>query len=120
PEVYTSIQQGLVDGFEGAYQPFEDAKLYEIQDNVSEIQIMYHTNLLLFSKSVFDELDEEAQEIIREMAEKQTAEQREENLLIEEEQRELIKAEGVDVIEYEDIEVDGFIDAVQSVYEKYE
>jgi tripartite ATP-independent transporter DctP family solute receptor len=120
PEVYTSLQQGVADGFEGAYQPFEDINLYEIQDYLSEVRISYHSNVFVMNKETFESLDPDIQEVFLELGEKHTHLQRELNQEIEEEQKKTTQEAGVEIVEYEDLDIDLFREAVEPVYEKYE
>jgi len=120
PEVYSSIQQGVVDGFEGAYQPFSDINLFEVQDHYSEIGVGYHTSLLTISKDVFNNLDTESQEILKELGAKHTDKQRELSIEIEERVKNNLKDEGLEIVESDQIDRESFQKVVEPVYEKYE
>lgn len=119
PEVYTSLQQGVVDGFEGAYTPYENINLYEVQPYISEVRIAFHTSLLVMNSDRFESFDQETQKIIENLAKKHTIEQRKINKEIESNYIEEILAYGVMITKFEDIDIDSFREASKPLYEKY-
>ncbi len=119
PEVYTSIQQGVVHGYEGAIVPFADIKLYEVQKYLTEVRVNFASALHVMNKSKFDSLDPEIQQIILEKGEKYAKEQRKINMQKTEEMMELSKSEGVQIVKFEDIDLQAFRDAVKPIYDKY-
>jgi TRAP-type C4-dicarboxylate transport system substrate-binding protein len=119
PEVYTSIQQGVVDGYEGSIVPFSDIKLYEIQDYLTEARINYAAAVHIMNKDKFESLDPELQQIIVDAAQKFEQEERKYNLEKTNELMELTKNEGVQVIGFDEIDLPAFREAVQPIYEHY-
>ena len=119
PEVYTSIQQGVADGYEGSFVPFCDVKLYEVQDYLSEVQISFGSAILLMNKDRFDSLDPEIQKTIVELGEKYAKEERRVNREILDNLRKTAISEDVEVISYDEIDIQSFSEAVKPVYEKY-
>ncbi len=117
PELYTSLQQGVVDGYEGSYEPYTDQKLYEVQGNLSEVNISYGACLLLINKQLFDSFDPETQKIIVGLGKKYTGVERQVNQELIAKYREICKQNGVKIIEPKDIDRDSFVKAVKSVYD---
>lgn len=119
PEVYTSIQQGVVEGYEGSIVPFSDIKLYEVQDYLSEARISFGAAVLLMNKEKFESLDEETQQILIEIGKKYALEERKINQEKINELMELAAQHGVKITKYEEMDIQSFKDAVQPVYDKY-
>jgi len=120
PEVYTSLQQGVVDGFDGPYLVFSGNKFYEVQDYLSEVGIFHRAAFLLINDDVFQSLSEEDQEILAELAKKYTPIQRELNDDMELEFKQTAIDNNVEILETDEIDREAFESAVGEVYEKYE
>lgn len=119
PEVYTSIQQGVVDGYEGSIVPFSDIKLYEVQNYLSEARISFGAAVLIMNKEKFESLDEETQQIFIELGEKYALEERKVNQEFIDELMDLVAQEGVQIVPYEELDIQSFKEAVAPVYDKY-
>lgn len=118
PEVYTSIQQGVVHGFEGSYISFTQGKLQEVQSHVSELQISYGAASFLINKDTFNKLDPDTQKIMHELSEKYNKIQRQVSMDEIIKQRALVKSAGVKVVDFKEIDLAPFKNAVKSVYDK--
>ncbi len=68
PEVYGALEQGTVDGQENPYATVASNKLYEVQKYLSETQHIYFVAALIFSKSVWDQLNDDERAILQEAA----------------------------------------------------
>ncbi|SFE69956.1 TRAP transporter substrate-binding protein DctP [Alteribacillus iranensis] len=120
PEVYTSLQQGVVDGLDASYGVFYTTNLYEVQKHFSETGIYYAAAAALMNADAFASLPEDIQEVIMETGQEVAAFQRQVNLDMEEEQKADIKERGVEVVEAEEIDREAFQEAVQPVYDAYD
>lgn len=115
PETYTSLQQGVVEGFEGPYESFLNGALYEVQDYSSEVGMIYGGVVLTLSQESLDSLSEEDQQILLEIGEEYAQVQRTKSEEFLADAKEEIIDNGVEVIEAEDLDVDSFREAVEPV-----
>lgn len=67
-ELFTAMQQGTVDGQENPIPTIYLQKFYEVQDYVSSTHHIYSPFVFLMSKSFFDGLTEEQQQIMKDAA----------------------------------------------------
>ena len=72
-ELYTSLQQGAVDGAENGYSEFVDYSLYEVTSYLYHTDHVYSPMCFLFSPATWEKLTEEQQAWVREAAETATA-----------------------------------------------
>ena len=79
---------------------------------------IYSPAVVMFSKSVFDTLPAEYQEILKEEAKIAGDKVRELSTKADTDSLQVVKDAGMEVIE--NVDVQPFRDAIQSVYEKYE
>lgn len=68
PEVYSALEQGTVDGQENPAATLVSAKLFEVQKFLSLTQHIYFIDSLLFSKPIWQKLNDEERKMIREAA----------------------------------------------------
>lgn len=68
PEVYTALEQKVVDGQENPYPTILGAKLNEVQKYLSNTRHIYNAQSLLISKKTWDGLSAEEKKIIEEAA----------------------------------------------------
>ncbi|MFK5584126.1 DctP family TRAP transporter solute-binding subunit [Serinicoccus sp. LYQ131] len=118
-EVFTSLQQGTIDGQENPIDIIYTSGLEEVQDNLTMWNYVYDPLILGMNKEVFDSLSEEDQELVtaaaQEAAELQIANNREN----EAGQLEELKGE-MDVVELTEEESTAFRDQMTPVYDDYQ
>ncbi|MDX1471473.1 MAG: TRAP transporter substrate-binding protein [Flavobacteriaceae bacterium] len=102
-ELYTSLQQGVVDGAENNLPSFYTSKHYEICKNFSVDQHTAIPDILVFSSIIFEGLTEQEKKWITESAKEAAVKQRELWEAAEKEALAEIKKAGVNII-YPDIE----------------
>jgi len=68
PEVFTSLQQGVVEGVENPYELLHSARFTEPADHLTETRHIYDPEVLLISEAFYDGLSDEDQEILRSTA----------------------------------------------------
>lgn len=120
-ELYTSIQQGVVDGTDPVNVVMTGGKLYEVTKFYTEIGINYRSGVLLINKDKFNSLDEETRTILTDLVEENGSYYH--DVVVkdyEAKAMKLIKDNGVKIIDIEEIDRDAFVEAVQPVYEKHE
>ena len=66
-EVFTGLEQGVVDGQDNPLSTFRQEGWYEVQDYIYETNHMVSSNQLMMSKEFWDELTEEEQMIFEEV-----------------------------------------------------
>lgn len=64
-ELYSALQQKVVDGQENGYPTFSANKYYEVQDYIAETYHMWSINELFVSEAFWNKLTPELQEIVR-------------------------------------------------------
>lgn len=117
-EVYGALEQGTVDGQENPYATIISAKLNEVQKYLSETQHIYFVAASIFSKPVWDKLNDEERQVLRDAAkEAQTfwwAEAIKESETLSTKLKDVIEINSV-----EPAELDRFREAVKPVVDKY-
>ncbi len=115
-EVFTSLQQKVLDGQENPLPVIYNDKLYEVQENLALTKVIYSPAMLLISNKTFEKVDEETAKILVETAKEVAAYQK--GLIREQEaeQLKLLEEAGMKITEPDLTE---FKAAVQPVYDKY-
>jgi tripartite ATP-independent transporter DctP family solute receptor len=75
-EVYTALEQKVIDGQENPFSVILTSKLNEVQKQLGVTNHMYNPQSLLMSKKVWDRLTKDEQKIITDSAREATATQR--------------------------------------------
>lgn len=118
-EVFTSLQQGTINGQENPIDVIHSSKLNEVQDYLTLWNYSYDPLALGMNKKLFDSMSEEDQELFtrlgKEAAEYQVKLAREK----EAEQLAELEAAGMKLYEPTEAELAEFKEVVQPVYEKY-
>jgi len=98
-ELYSALDQGIVDGQENPLPTIDSMKLYEVQDYISLTGHTYNPAVVLMNKGTWDGLDEGQQAVIEEAIEETTKYHRE--LLAEKEDEiiEMLEENGVTITE---------------------
>jgi tripartite ATP-independent transporter DctP family solute receptor len=76
PEVYTALEQRVVDGQENPYTHLITAKLAEVQKYVSATKHIYNAQSLLVSKKTWDTFSDEEKKLMQSAADEATTWQR--------------------------------------------
>ena len=118
-EIYTAIQQGVIDGYEGSYTPIVDGKLYEVQNYLTEARVNYAGAVHLMNKDKFESLDPDIQEIILEAAKKAAQIQRQASMEQMDEFKQTVIDAGLKIVEFEELDLAPFREKVQPIYEQY-
>lgn len=118
-EALTALQQGVVDAQENPIVVADTYKLYEANQKYMTLTgHVYSPAVIMFSKSVWDTLPAEYQDILSEEGKKAGDLIRELIEKSDEDSLKLVKENGMEVLE--DVDVAPFRKAIKSVYEKYE
>ncbi|MBO8163599.1 MAG: DctP family TRAP transporter solute-binding subunit [Brevibacillus sp.] len=117
-ELFTALQQGVIDGEENPVPIIMTSRFYEVQKYLTMTRHFYSPSLLLVSKAKFDSLTPEQQKALEEAALEAAKYERQVVQEMDNEYLSQLKEKGMEIIENPDIEP--FVQAVQPVYEKYE
>lgn len=115
-ELYTSLQQGVVDGAENNPPSFYLSRHYEVCKNYSLNEHTMVPDLLMISTKIWDDLSPQEQEWLQEAVDESTVVQRKLWDIAEKEALEAVQKEGV-VINIPDKEP--FQKLVEPIYESY-
>lgn len=116
-DVYSALQTGLIDAAENNYPSYYSSKHYEVAPHLILDGHQRVPEVLVVSKTVWDKLSAEDQEIIRQAALDSIAFQREEWAKYEKESEEAVRAAGVTITEVTDVAP--WQEAVKPVIEEY-
>jgi tripartite ATP-independent transporter DctP family solute receptor len=118
-EVYTSIQQGVIDGCENAITELVTNNIHETVKYISETRHMSAGIPIFVCKNWFDKLSKDQQDAIIKAGEEVT-EWRYDNVSQEtEECWEKCEELGIEVIYFDDIDIDAFRAATADVYKDF-
>ncbi len=116
-EVYTSLQQGIIDGQENPPVVVYSNALWEVQKYYALTGHFYGPHVFLASKKNMDKLPKEYQKIIMDTAKELSKFQRDLSAQIADQQIKDLRAKGMDVYE---VQKQAFQDAMKPVYAQYE
>lgn len=117
-EVFTSLQNGTIDGQENPVDVFYSNGLAEVQSQLTIANYIYDPLILGMNKDLFDSLSAEDQELVQRAATEANALQIEENRKRTEKQLEELSS-SVTVTELGEEQIEQFRDAMDPIYEKY-
>lgn len=115
PDVYTGLQTGVVDAYEGEAASILDNSFYEQAKNVHLTNHIYYMHYVVMNKDFWDGLSKEAQDIITEAA--KISEEFDVKNVVETNAKALeeLKNLGVNIIEYDEEEMQKFRDSVENI-----
>ena len=116
-EVYSAIETGVIDGAENNWPSYESSGHYEVAKYYTLDEHTMVPEVLVMSKTSFEKLSPEDQEIVRQAAKDSVPFNREAWAAREKESEEKVLAAGVEVVR--DIDKAPFQAAMAPVYEKY-
>ena len=116
-EVYSSIQTGVIDGAENNWPSYDSSGHFEVAKYYTLNQHLIVPEVLVMSKTSFDKLSAEEQEIVRQAARDSVPVMRELWQEREKVSEQRVRDAGVEIIT--DIDKTPFIEAMVPVYQKY-
>ena len=117
PEVYISLQQGLVDAQENATDTCVGANLQEVQDYLIMTHHILYCNQFLINASKFDSLDPLYQEALQQAINEAAVEIEAQLTEINETNKQKLIDGGMELVEFEASFVDQVLDKAKGVYE---
>ena len=118
-EVYSGLQQGVIDGQENPIALIDAQRFYEVQKYMSLTGHVFTTYIPVISKTFFDGLSAEYQTLLRESMQKAADYQQELVNNEESKQLEKIKKSGVEVVEPSEEQLMALQELTESVRAKY-
>lgn len=118
-EVYSSMQQDVVDGVENGLATLIANNLYEVGTYLSLTQHVYGSMITVINRDTWESLPADLQEVVREASAAEVAFQREETMRLEDSALETFEAEGVAVNELSSAVLEEFRTVARSVYDAH-
>ena len=118
-ELYTGLQQNVVDGQENPPTLIYASKFQEVQKYLTMDAHVHNFLPILTNKEWLDSLSEEDSATLETCAKEFVTEQRDTELKDNEDIVEKLKAEGMEVNELTDEQYQAFVEKVQPMYDKY-
>jgi len=119
PEVYTALEQKVVDGQENPVTVIWDSKFQEVQKNLALTRHIYNPQSVLISKKTWDSMSAAEKKIITDSAAEATVYQRKTAREAESKALDGLKKGGMQVTELAPAEVQKIRDKLKPVVEKY-
>ena len=116
-EALTAMQQGTIDGQENPVNVIYSFKLSETQKYMTMTRHTYAPAIFVMGMPVWQNLSEEAQDIVLQAAKEAAAYERDLSASSEEEQLQALRDQGMEIVD--DADLAAFSAAVAPVYEKY-
>lgn len=118
-EVFTSLQQGTIDGQENPYDTIRSAKIQEVQKYMTVWNYSYDPIVLSSSSKVWNSLSDADKVIFKDAAEKACAKQVEESRKMDSQIVEEFKAAGMEITELTDEQIAAFKEKAAPIYDMY-
>jgi tripartite ATP-independent transporter DctP family solute receptor len=118
-EVYTALETGAIDAYEGAVVNIAAFKFQEVQEHLTIDRHAYTPFVVLVGKKFWDDLSPQEQAILREAAIEARDHQRKVSREMEQTAVDELKSDGMEVAELPAAEVEKMRERVQPVIEKH-
>jgi tripartite ATP-independent transporter DctP family solute receptor len=118
-EVFSALEQGVVDGQENPWNTILTSKFYEVQDHASETRHVYTPFIIMIGQKFYDGLSPADQQIVEEAAVAAAEYERTVSREFNDYAKEQVTSEGMEVTELTDEDLAAFKKAVQPVYDKW-
>ncbi len=118
-EVFSAMEQGVVDGQENPWSTILTSNFYEVQDYGSETRHVYTPFVIMIGEDYYNDMPEEYQTLIQEAAEDTRDYERVISREYDQWSKEQLEAQGMEVTEISDEQLAEFQDATQPVYDQF-
>ncbi len=119
-EVFSALEQGVVDGQENPWSTILTSRFDEVQSHGSETRHVYTPFLILIGEDFYDGLSPEDQQLITEAAEQARDYQRTISREYSDYAKEQLAERGMEVTELDEEQLAAFQEAVQPVYDQWQ
>ncbi|MBP2026499.1 tripartite ATP-independent transporter DctP family solute receptor [Acetoanaerobium pronyense] len=117
PEVYVSLQQGLVDAQENATDTNVGANLHEVQDYLLMTHHILYCNQFLINSEKFESLDPLYKEALMQAVKEAAAEIEGDLARVNEENKDILVSGGMELVEFDESFIDEVVSISQGVYD---
>ena len=118
-ELYSSLQQGVIDGYENPFSLIVGMKFYEVTKHLTLTSHVYGVYGFVINDDVYNSLPADLQQILEEEADKWAVIEREMNQEQEAEGRIVMEEYGVEITELTDEQYNAFRELATPVVESY-
>lgn len=118
-ETFTALQQKVVDGQDNPYLTVHSMKFYEVQKYITNIRYIFSIEPLIVSEAVFQDLDEETQQMLIDAGKAATMHSAEHLRKSEAAIREDLMSRGMEIMDPADGEKEFIERATQAVWPKF-
>ena len=118
-ELFTALEQGVVDGQENPWITIKSSKFNEVQDYATETNHVYTPFITLVSKRFWDRLPEEYQPLLRDAATKMGNYQRDVSRTLNDQIKQDLKDSGMQITELTDEQIKVFQNKLEPVYKNW-
>ncbi|KIL35817.1 ABC transporter substrate-binding protein [Cohnella kolymensis] len=118
-ELFTALEQKVVDGQENPSGNIKLNKFYEVQKYVTKTGHVYNASPLIISNKFWEQLSDQEKEAIKKAAAESITWQRAENQKESKEAYDFLAQNGMTVTELTPEEKQKFVDALKPVYDKF-
>ncbi|MFM1654740.1 TRAP transporter substrate-binding protein [Brevibacillus sp. B_LB10_24] len=119
-ELFTAMQQGVIDGEENPLSVIIPNKFYEVQKHMTISEHFYQAAPFIINKAKFDSLTPEQQKIIQAAAEAARDHEREFIFKMNNQFLQTARDNGMQIVPREEFDREAFVQASEHVYKKYE
>ncbi|MCK9217740.1 MAG: TRAP transporter substrate-binding protein [Firmicutes bacterium] len=116
PEVYVSLQQGLVDGQENATDTCVGANLQEVQKYLIMTHHILYCNQFLINEEKFSSLDPAFQDVLQKAVKEAAVEIEAELSIIDRDNKQTLLDGGMELVEFDDSFIDQVLEKAEGVY----
>lgn len=118
-ELFSAMEQGVVDGQENPWSTILTSNFYEVQEYGSETRHVYTPFILMMSERTWDRLDPEYQDLVQEAARKSAAYEIQLATEYDDWARNQLDERGMQITRLNDDQIAAFQEAVQPVYDEW-
>uniref|UniRef100_UPI00356AFD14 TRAP transporter substrate-binding protein n=1 Tax=Halomonas sp. TaxID=1486246 RepID=UPI00356AFD14 len=118
-ELFSAMEQGVVDGQENPWSTILTSNFHEVQDYGSETRHVYTPFILMMSERTWDRLDPEYQQLVQEAARKSAAYEIQLATEYDDWARNQLEERGMQITRLDDDQIAAFQEAVQPVYDEW-
>jgi tripartite ATP-independent transporter DctP family solute receptor len=118
-EIYSGLQQGVIDGQENPVSIIESFRIYEVNKYATLSGHVYSPYIMMINDSFYQGLPEDLQKVVSDAAANWSKVERELNQKQVAEGVNVLKENGMEVIELTNEEKKAFQEATEPTYEKY-
>jgi len=118
-ELFSAMEQGVVDGQENPWSTILTSNFHEVQDYGTETRHVYTPFIMMLSERTWDNMDPEYQELVMEAARQSAEYEIQLSAEYDEWSREQLEERGMEITRLDDEQLAAFQEAVQPVYEEW-